>query len=126
MTPRDRLNVQISQPMGQPPADEDLIRKRRYVGLVALLCLTFALVAAVTGQLDSVWMSGLLRAGLVLAALWLALPTRTRPAAWARLSGWKLAGIVAFAVLIPRLKFLLPVLMVGMLLGWLLRPRQKR
>lgn len=111
---------------GFRPSDEDLIRKRRIVGLIALGCLAYSASAALMGHFDSAWNSGLLRAGLVLAALWLALPTHTRPAAWAGLSKWKLAGIVAFAVLIPRLKFLLPVLAIGVLLGWMLRPRRPR
>jgi hypothetical protein len=126
MTHQDRLNVQADPATRQLPADQDLIRKRRYVGLVALACLGSSLLATITGQFDPFWIGGLLRAGLVLAALWLALPTTTRPAAWARISGWKVAALVAFGVLIPRLKFLLPVLIVGMLLGWLIRPRHRR
>lgn len=39
----------------------------------------------------------LIRTGLVLGALWLALPTKTRPAAWENIS-W--TGVIAFFVVI--------------------------
>ncbi len=103
-----------------------LIEKRRRVGMVAGVCLASAFIVFLIQDLQNAWASALLRIGLVLGALWLALPTRTRPAAWARLSRWKLAGIVVFAVLLPRLKMILPILLIGMLIGWVLRPRGRR
>lgn len=106
--------------------DEELIRKRLIVGVISAGCLVSAAAAGLTGQLDTAWASALLRIGTVFGALWLALPTRRRPAAWARISGWRLVALLIFAVLLPRLKYVLPVLLVGVLIGWLVRPRRRR
>ena len=104
----------------------ELINKRFRVGLIALVCLLFAVVSFVNGNLHSPWASASLRVGLVMGALWLALPTKTRPAAWAHLSKWWLAGIAISAVLLPRLRYIWPILVVGIVIGWLLRPRRGR
>jgi hypothetical protein len=97
-----------------------MIRKRFQVGLIALGCLITAAAAGVTGQFESAWASAFLRIGTVFGALWLALPTETRPAAWARLSGGRLLMLLLVAVLLPRLKIVLPVLLAGILIGWLI------
>lgn len=106
--------------------DEDLIRKRRCVGILAGACLAVSAAAFVTGSLNTGWSASFFRIGIVLGALWIALPTRTRPAAWARMSKWSLAAIIALAVLLPRLKWFLPVLIAGIGIGWLLRPKTWR
>ncbi len=107
------------------PASQ-LIQKRFRVGLIALICLAVAIGAFVTGDLNSPWVSACLRVGLVMGALWLALPTKTRPAAWAHLSKWWLLGIAVGAVLLPRLRGIWPILLIGIIIGWLIRPRRRR
>ncbi len=96
------------------------------MGIIALLCFATSAGAAFMGELQTAWASAMLRISLVLGALWLALPTRSRPAAWAGFSVWWLAGLIVFAVLLPRIKYILPILLVGVFIGWLLRPRRRR
>lgn len=103
-----------------------LEERRRRVGLVAGGCLLVALGMLLFNDIQNAVASSLLRIGLVFGALWLALPTKSRPAAWAQLSRWKMAGLVAFAILLPRLKFFLPILLIGVAVGWMLRPKKKR
>ncbi|MCA9035351.1 MAG: hypothetical protein KDA91_09480 [Planctomycetaceae bacterium] len=91
----------------------DLIRKRRYVGWIATGCLTAAAVAFLNGDFQSAWASSCLRIGIVLGAMWAALPTRTRPAAWEHLSGWKLLAIIVCVAYAKSLRFALPVLLVA-------------
>ncbi len=109
-----------------PDANIELIRKRKTVGFIAIVCLGVAVVAGLYGQLQSPWYSACLRVGLVMGALWLALPTKIRPAAWAHLSKWWLIGIALTAIALPRLRGIWPVLLIGIIIGWLLRPRRRR
>lgn len=104
--------------------DEEFVKKRRQVGLLAAVCLGAALTAFFMGELQNAWAAACLRIGLVLGALWTALPTRKRPAAWANISRSQLIFLIIAAILLPRLKFFLPVLLAGIGIGWLLRPKR--
>ena len=103
----------------------ELRQKRALVGVLAIGCIIAAVTLLTTGVSDA-FASALLRVGLLLGAFWLVLPTRDRPAAWARVSPWSLGVVVVMALLLPRIKFFLPVLIGGVLLGWLVRPRHGR
>lgn len=109
-----------------PVENSELVKKRKTVGVIAVVCLGIAVVAGLNGELQSAWYSACLRVGLVMGALWLALPTRKRPAAWAHLSKWWLMGIAVTAIVLPRIRGIWPVLLVGFMIGWLLRPRRRR
>jgi len=105
--------------------DPELQRKRGLVGILALCCLVAGAALLVSGGNEGL-ASALIRVGLLLGAFWLALPTDSRPAAWARVSPWSIAVVVGVAVLLPRLRFFLPVLVVGIAIGWVVRPRRKK
>jgi hypothetical protein len=62
----------------------------------------------------------------VMAALWMAMPTRTRPAAWAKLNPRSVAAVLlaALAIRFP-LKLLLPIAGILLIAGVFLRPRDR-
>ncbi|MCA9062839.1 MAG: hypothetical protein KDA96_07265 [Planctomycetaceae bacterium] len=99
--------------------------RRRIVGLLAIAAVVAGTMGIWFKGLESAWAASCLRVGILLGALWLALPGRRRQAAWAFLTWWKLLGIVVATLLISRLKYLLPVLIAGFAIGWFLRPRRK-
>jgi hypothetical protein len=104
-------------------SENELRQKRTMVGLLAIGSTIAACVLLVIGGSQG-FASALLRVGLLLGAFWLALPTKDRPAAWARVSPWSLGVIIGVALVLPRLRFFLPVLVVGVLIGWIVRPRR--
>jgi len=75
---------------------------RTVVGLVTLVCLGTALAIwwfapQDNNQDDKKWVflqAAFVRVGCVMAAFWLALPTRSRKAAWANVSPTTFAGIL--------------------------------
>lgn len=108
---------------------DSLVRKRRQVGHLAVGCLVAGGTATLLGHGESFWAGPCVRIGLLLGAVWLAFPGRTRTAAWTFQSRGILAGLILLAIFWPRLaklRFALPLLLLGFLLGWLIRPRQKR
>jgi hypothetical protein len=103
---------------------------RTKVGIAAVLCLVVALSLqpwAYDSSNLALWQAALGRVGIVMAALWLALPGRNQPAAWAKLSprviGLIVVGLIATSRL--SLRILLPGAAVIGLLFLLLRPRPK-
>lgn len=105
-------------------SESELIRKRAYVGCLSIGSTVIALIILMDDFASGVG-AALLRVGLILGAFWLALPTRDRPAAWARVSPWSVGLLVAFALLLPRVKPVIPVLIIGVLIGWIVRPRNR-
>ena len=103
-----------------------LINRRRRVGGITLGCIALAAVGFATQEKDSVWPAAAMRVGIVLGALWLCLPTESRPSAWAAITRGRLVVIILTAVLINRVKFILPLLAIAGILGWLLRPKKRR
>lgn len=103
-----------------------LINRRRRVGWITLGCLALAAVGFATQEKDSVWPAAAMRVGIVLGALWLCLPAKTRPAAWAAITRGRLAVIILTALLINRVRFMLPLLAIAGILGWLLRSKKRR
>jgi hypothetical protein len=82
-------------------------------------------LCAVRG-IDDQFGAGFIRVALVLGALWCAMPTRNREAAWARVSPWAIVGIILAAVLLVRhLRVLLPLAMALAAVGYFLRPRNR-
>ncbi|RMG37355.1 MAG: hypothetical protein D6725_08985 [Planctomycetota bacterium] len=112
-------------------SDQNVTVNRTLVGVLALACLGGAAALAFSGhggQSVRLWQAGLIRVGLVLAALWIALPTKDRPAAWANISKRTLvvALIGLLALLRLPLRIVLPIVFGAALCGWLLRPRPRR
>ena len=106
--------------------EEELRGKRVYVGLLSIGCLVGAVVTMILRPDDTGLLGALVRVGLLLGAFWLAMPTATRPAAWKRLpsSNWAIFGMIISAVLIPRLKYMFPVMAIFAAVAWFARPRK--
>ncbi|MCP4787909.1 MAG: hypothetical protein GY903_34315 [Fuerstiella sp.] len=106
--------------------EDDLRGRRIYVGLLAFTSLVGA--AALLFYPGNEGLQGaLVRIGLVLGAFWLALPTKTRPSAWkGMMSSWTVPGLIITALLIPRLKFMFPVLAIIVGIAYFARPRSRK
>lgn len=97
------------------------------VGVLALGCLLGGLGVLALQSLDSQLGASLLRTGVLLGTLWLALPTRRRPAAWANLSVWTVVGLVGLCLLAGRHKYVfLGGLALMAVMAIFLRPRPSR
>ena len=108
---------------------------RTLVGLVTLVCLGTALAISQFAPQDNIqddtqWrllQAAFVRVGCVMAAFWLALPTRSRKAAWANVSPTTFAGILlALFAAAYRPRIVIPILIVMAIVGFLLRPREKK
>lgn len=107
---------------------------RTVVGLIALGCLGTAIGLVFTTD----WMpdnnsiallqGGLARVGLLMGAIWLALPGRNQPAAWANVSPRTLVGLLLAVILTTRiqLRVLIPAALVMGVICMILRPRPKK
>jgi len=106
---------------------------RPLVGIISLGCLITAIVLWVRHPEDDylrMWVAGFVRAGLMTGAVWIALPTKNREAAWANVSPLTLiggiVGIIAVAAR-PRVLVLFIPIFIGLgLLGFVLKPRGRR
>jgi drug/metabolite transporter (DMT)-like permease len=103
---------------------------RPLVGSLALGLLGFALVLSIwpgmiSGPAGATLCGVAARVGIVMAALWLALPSRGRPAAWANLSTTSLASAAMAVMAIFRVPFriMIPLSATVMVLGFVLRPK---
>lgn len=85
---------------------------RPLVGIIALVCLATGggMWLRYGGREDlQMWIGGFNRAGFLMTAFWIALPSKGRDAAWANVSPWTFAGIllgILVAVRYPRTVFL--------------------
>jgi hypothetical protein len=106
--------------------EDDLRRRRIYVGLLAIVALIGYVAVGFYPGNDGL-RGALLRVGLVMGAFWLALPTKTRPSAWkGMMSGWTAPGLIITALVMPRLKFMFPVVAIIFLLAYFARPRKRK
>ena len=103
---------------------------RPLVGVISLLCLVAAAVLWQLADSNEMWVAGFMRAGLMTGAVWLALPTKNREAAWANVSPWTLfgvvGGIIAAAARPKALLFLAPLLISLAIVGYFLRGRSAK
>lgn len=108
-------------------AEQQISVNRTLVGLIAVACLLTGLVVGIADDFTNLWCAAFIRVGLVMGAIWVALPARDREAAWANLSPGKLIAVLVFAVMLAsRPRVFLPIL-VGIAILWLvLRPRTSR
>jgi hypothetical protein len=101
---------------------------RALVGVLSIACCSIAGVMALAdSEGPSLWQGAFLRVGVVLAAFWLALPSRTREAAWVRIPLWNIVGVLLVILVATRipLKLLIPGLVVFGIALMLLRPRRR-
>lgn len=100
---------------------------RPLVGMIALGCIVTSVVLEFLPDANEMWVAGFRRAGVMTGAIWLALPTKNRAAAWANVSPWTLIGVVGGIVAVaarPRvLIFFVPILIALAILGKVLKGR---
>jgi hypothetical protein len=107
-------------------AGHELAERRKWVGLVAAACLLGAggLSLWVETPLGNPTVGVLVRIGVVLGALWLALPRRGEHFVWSKALYPGIAIIIAFAILRRAAWWLVPLAGVVGLLLVILRPKQ--
>jgi hypothetical protein len=113
-----------------PPASSDSTKievNRPLVGVIAVACVVTSVVLEFLPDANEMWVAGFRRAGVMTGAIWLALPTKNRAAAWANVSPWTLIGVVGGIVAVaarPRvLIFFVPILISLAILGKVLKGR---
>jgi hypothetical protein len=103
---------------------------RTLTGFLTIVCLVSGIGMLLYMPEREAVAAALIRVGLLLGAFWLALPTKTREAAWANVSPVALIGVLAGAVAIavrPALfRYLLPLAFALLVVGYVLKPREKR
>ena len=103
---------------------------RPLVGILALVCLGAGATIFFIYRGDEssqMWQAGFTRVGLVMVALWLALPSRKRNAAWANVSWTTFIGLILALFAVARFKWaVIPAVLVIAVVGSVLRPREKR
>jgi hypothetical protein len=104
---------------------------RGLLGVLAVACLLISVGLAIAqlGDQADKWQGAFMRVGVLLSAIWIALPSRENDPAWANVSIWNLLGGVLALVLVARLriplKLILPLAVVATGAILLLRPRSK-
>ncbi len=101
---------------------------RGAVGSIVLACLGGAGAMWASGYAAErqLAFSGLIRVGIFMSAVWLALPGGGRLAAWAGMSPWVMVGLAVGVFLTPRLKYSIPLVIGMLVLGAFIRPRGKK
>lgn len=101
------------------------LERRRQVGWIAAVCLSLASAGLILNQDDVGWTAPLFRIGIVLGSLWLAISGSRRTAAWSSVTSGRLLLLILVALVINRLKYLLPLIVVTAILAWIVRPRRR-
>lgn len=108
---------------------------RNLVGILAVACLVLGALTFWAGDSSSthsanLWPGAFVRVGTVLAAFWLALPTPSREAAWARVPVVNVLVGIIVVILVARsripLNMLIPAGIIMMIVWVVLRPRPPR
>lgn len=100
------------------------------VGILTAICFVTAIVLFLffsDENWSKLWTGAFTRVGLLLSAVWFALPTRDRPAAWASVSPLTFVGLIVAVFVIARYpRIIIPAAIVLVIVGFVLRPRHKR
>ena len=100
---------------------------RALAGVLSVICGIVGVTLCATRGLEDPIGAGSIRVGVVLGALWFAMPSRGREAAWARVSPWAVVAVVVAAVFLVRhLRVLLPLAIAFAAVSYFLRPRKGR
>jgi hypothetical protein len=103
---------------------------RLAVGLITIGCFVaagFLWSRESSDDQTTLWIAGFIRAGSLMAAFWLALPTKNKPAAWAQVSKKTFAGIIlAVGAMAARPRVFVPLFAVVLALAFFLRPGRAR
>lgn len=107
-------------------ATEKIEINRPLVGILTICCFLGAAAVSVLRPQEDLWIAGFIRVGLLMGALWLALPTRSRPAAWANVSPATFVGLIVAILLLPRYpRLILPAMAILLVLHVVLKPRKR-
>jgi len=104
---------------------------RPLVGIIALACVGAFATLYFTGDSSAenknqMWAAAFLRVGLLMGALWLALPGKGKEAAWAKVSTNTLLGLfLAVLGIAWRPRIAIPFLLVLGILALFIKPRTK-
>lgn len=116
-----------TSPREKKPDSGKIEVSRPLVGVIAVVCLLTAIVLWQVPDSNDMWVAGFMRAGLMTGAVWLALPTKNRKAAWANVSPLALfggiGGIIVAAARPKVLLALVPMLIALAIIGKFLRRR---
>lgn len=131
-TPKWPLQVKLAQirpfPDNAGVSTPPLKDRRNSIGFVALLCLASAaaLFFVVDKPQENGLVAALVRVGIVMAALWLAVPAVGQSAAWSKAAPALIAIAISIAIIGRKLIWLLPIAIVVGIAVAFLRPRIKR
>ena len=108
--------------------DTGLASKRTAIGLCALCCLLLAggLWLFTENPEANQFLSALTRVGIVMAALWLALPKAGQSIVWEKAGPVLLAAAIVVAVAPRLIKYALPAAIALSIVALVLRPKPKR
>jgi len=102
---------------------------RKLTGWASVLCFLGWFLCALNGYGEALLAAGLVRNGLFLGALWLALPNKNRPAAWENVS-WSSVVLVVLVItgfLAARYKLMtIPLVLVVVVAIYFLRSPSRR
>lgn len=107
-------------------ADNPPHLNRHLTGLLALACLVAGIGIAYGDSPENIWCGTFIRTGVMMVALWVALPTRGRAAAWANVSPWWIVALVALLVVLVRRPLVLLPIVAGIVVLMAFLPRGKR
>ena len=103
---------------------------RTLTGFLTIACLVVGFGALFYMPERRAVAAAFIRVGVLLGAFWLALPTKTREAAWANVSPLALIGCLgaalAFAARPKLLLVALPIAFAMFVIGYVLKPPDKR
>src|SRR5262245_60185605 len=104
-----------------------LATKRASIGVLALACLLSAVGIWLFAEdpETSGWLAGLSRVGLVLGALWLALPARGESVAWNKAAPILAVGLLIAALTRRMFPYVLPLALAVGVAFLVLRPKTK-
>jgi hypothetical protein len=90
---------------------------RTRVGLISLGLFAVALVVWIGWPEQQMALGACVRVGVLMAAIWLAMPSGDRPAAWATVSKTTVAGFLVLLVGVVRPRYLLALSPLLVLIG---------
>jgi hypothetical protein len=107
-------------------ADHKIAVNRTLAGVLAAGCLIAGgTLLALRGMEDAI-AAAFIRVGLMLGALWCAMPTRHRDAAWANVSPLTILIVLVVVIVFARMRWLLPIAIALAAVGYFIRPRNRR
>ncbi len=99
---------------------------RTLVGVLAIVCVVAGAVVGYVDSIENVWCGSFIRVGVLLGTLWVALPSRTREAAWANVSPWTLvAALGAALVFVRRPKIFFAIILLVIVATVIIKPRKR-